>query len=543
MTQDQEPTIKDNSTFSKVVGLFTRDASYNILSFQGKGGFDFSKGWGTLCTKLIKCSTASVDEFQITHVPRANLPEEFIPSKWEESDGVDIIEHCKKGEDQVRGLILATHHDDKPHHLEFNKFFYELVLRDSRLHFSKVRAEYDPEMAAAYAFADFFADMLKNTAKDDLWNQGGREYFAQRATYFTQRNLRIEAVLPAFPCKSSNTEKVYEQAPDRGEELALRRLIEVSRKVKEIYPPGLKVYIVSDGHVFSDCIGVDDDVVDTYTETLKTLYRAVAKSENAEDEDLIGFASLKDMFFNADGSYTPGLAKDFTLQHFTGTKIDEDSENSRKFMMLACDTDCGSLKSDLQEEGHPRLKLYRGFWKFMSEDLKLNDHCRKLSRKQLKKTVSNVSFEMIKRNDAYSNLVELMFPFHMRLSIHGHKNDGPKFGIKLIGDHCKVIKNLGSDEAPDFEDKLHIPTPWHNCIVYIDGHEKFYMTKAGVVYNALSQGHYTGGWVEGNILKGIGGYFQISHSSCGSSLSVSPASEYSSLSPDRSSDSSASSSA
>ncbi len=37
-----------------------------------------------------------------------------------------------------------------------------------------------------------------------------------------------------------------------------------SQDLVKIYPPGMKIWIVSDGHVFSDCIGVDDDVVSTY---------------------------------------------------------------------------------------------------------------------------------------------------------------------------------------------------------------------------------------------------------------------------------------
>jgi pyoverdine/dityrosine biosynthesis protein Dit1 len=36
------------------------------------------------------------------------------------------------------------------------------------------------------------------------------------------------------------------------------------------------------------------------------------------------------------------------------------------------------------------------------------------------------------RNDAYSNLVSDLFPFHIRLSIHAHNNSGPKFAIRLL---------------------------------------------------------------------------------------------------------------
>ena len=69
---------------------------------------------------------------------------------------------------------------------------------------------------------------------------------------------------------------------------------------------------------------------------------------------------------------------------------------------------------------------------------------------------------MIKRNDAYSNLVELMFPFHLRFSIHAHCNSGPKFGISLLsktGDNqCRPINTIQDHKEPRNTDLLHIPT-------------------------------------------------------------------------------------
>jgi pyoverdine/dityrosine biosynthesis protein Dit1 len=41
---------------------------------------------------------------------------------------------------------------------------------------------------------------------------------------FVRRGARVEFCLPAFPCKSSNPEKVVAVVPDRGEQLALENL-------------------------------------------------------------------------------------------------------------------------------------------------------------------------------------------------------------------------------------------------------------------------------------------------------------------------------
>lgn len=55
-------------------------------------------------------------------------------------------------------------------------------------------------------------------------------------------------------------------------------------------------------------------------------------------------------------------------------------------------------------------------------------------------------------------------------------------------------------------DKLHVPTPWHNCIVEIRGDTHLYITKSSVAHAALSSGEYTGGLRE-NV--GLGEYVYL----------------------------------
>ena len=70
--------------------------------------------------------------------------------------------------------------------------------------------------------------------------------------------------LPAFPCKSPSPAKVTGVLPDEGERLALTELDELCRRIRDLYPPGAGVTICSDGHVFADHIGVDDDTITAY---------------------------------------------------------------------------------------------------------------------------------------------------------------------------------------------------------------------------------------------------------------------------------------
>jgi pyoverdine/dityrosine biosynthesis protein Dit1 len=56
----------------------------------------------------------------------------------------------------------------------------------------------------------------------------------------------------------------------------------------------------------------------------------------------------------------------------------------------------------------------------MLEDLADVPVVKGLSAKQRKKTAALVAQEMMSRNQAYSNLVELLLPNYVRLSIHAH---------------------------------------------------------------------------------------------------------------------------
>lgn len=63
---------------------------------------------------------------------------------------------------------------------------------------------------------DTFAEKLKHTVEHDMWDEIGREHFRSSVEFFTSRGQPLEAVLPAFPCKSSNYEKCLVTYPIRG---------------------------------------------------------------------------------------------------------------------------------------------------------------------------------------------------------------------------------------------------------------------------------------------------------------------------------------
>jgi pyoverdine/dityrosine biosynthesis protein Dit1 len=253
-------------------------------------------------------------------------------------------------------------------------------------------------------------------------------------------------------------------------------------------------------------VGVDDETVDRYNAKLISMSAAIGERGGGSGQ--VAFMSLVDMFdlahMTAETSRSLNLAE---LPSHIATQRTQAAELSRQMLMQACRSDDAVLRARIASADHGTLRLYRGFSRFMAEDLRLSPFTRHLSRCKLKRLAADVSFEMMQRNDAYSNLVELVFPHHVRLSIHAHDNAGPKFGIRLFGPGVAEVRSV---------DLLHVPTPWHNCLVEVAGRPALVMTKARVVKEAMAAGDFSGRWVgddEGRCGEdgggGLAGHFRL----------------------------------
>ncbi|KAG9233565.1 pyoverdine/dityrosine biosynthesis protein [Amylocarpus encephaloides] len=419
-----------------------------------------------------------------------------------------VYESPREGGNAIFGMILQTPACE-PENV-FQDFFVKLLLKQMRLHAEKALefSQIIDKPDRTRAIVDLFDNYLRHTGTQDQWHQGGRDYFEGRVRHFTSRNAKVEFCLPAFPCKSSNPEKVMGNLPDRGEEMALLRLHSFVREIEAIYEPGAKVWIISDGHVFSDCIGVDDDMVDRYTASLVAMNEAIDPNNGGSDR--VGFKSLVDLFDLKSSAAEVASLNIPEIDHFLHTKVTEEAELSRKVLMSGCQSEKANLRRRIDAQEPSILALYRGFSRFMLEDLDLHPYTKPMTRSQRKKLSIKVSFEMIMRNQAYSNLVELLFPDHVRLSIHAHTNSGPKFGVRLFDKHLvKTVRSL--EDCTETEgassDLLHIPTPWHNCMFQFADDPKVYVAKSKIINDALKAGHVGGGWVEWG--EGHGKCFEI----------------------------------
>ncbi|KAF2493421.1 hypothetical protein BU16DRAFT_528727 [Lophium mytilinum] len=509
---------RGDSPYHQIRAQYTRDAEGKLLAVFGPEALLVEKDWetywgrfvqpnATASKRAITTISSSLTAFEVDN-PTGVIAEPLDSSSVTPSQTIEIWETQLEDETQIRGLLkLPNSYFKKPVTDAVAEWAVSLVLKTARLaHCQPLPEEDEKAMNLANTITDIFSDTLRNIADGDQWDFGGRDYFRDRILLFTSRKQRIDMILPAFPCKSSSLNKVAGTRPDKGEELGLRGLYLFVKDIEKIYPPGACCFIASDGHVFSDNIGVDDEVVDTYSSQLIEMKDAMLGPES----NRIGFFGLPALFALGELNAPTSAVAKLDLPNYVNTKHTEDANLCRKLMVHAFGIDGSALRNKIESGDKAALALYRGFTRFMLEDLSHNGFMMSKSKSQQKKLAAKIAFEMLKRNQAYSNLCELLFPASVRLSIHAHVNSGPKFGCNLLSRfNCRTTASLLDYSPEKTDDLLHVPTPWHNTMVKMAPQDGFLLIKACLVHEAIGEGKYTSAWVESNLTTGEGGYFLL----------------------------------
>lgn len=250
----------------------------------------------------------------------------------------------------------------------------------------------------------------------DQYETIGKSILAEKMESFVNRNAPIEFVMLGFPFKSTNKrDKVIGDLPDLGEEVTLRNFAKFNESIKETYSPGVKIAIASDGYIFNDLLGVEDNTVLAYKEVSLELSGGTP----------VEFYDLNDFY---DRNSSTSSHREKVMKQF-GTS----PEKLQEEIMLNPDTNL----------------LYRGMIRFMTEELATRSY---VSASQSQKAAKILTRQMMLRNEAWSNLVKKEFANHIRLSMHQSVNNGNKYSFKLIPG----------------EKAVH--SAWH-CAIFWDGNE------------------------------------------------------------------------
>ena len=205
--------------------------------------------------------------------------------------------------------------------------------------------------------------------------------------------------------------------PDKAEEIGLLSLQSLCREIQSIYRPGATISICSDGHVFSDCVGVSDDQVTEYAESLRSMIAEL------QLESL----SVFDM-----------------RQVYDRMTFDE----MRKRLLQTYAMSTSELERRTQVNPQQK-RLVDGIHRFLFEEL--IELRQEWSRTKCRNICRPTAYETVRRSDAWGKLLADAFPYSLRLSIHPQAAHSQKIGI-LLGR----------------SDDLWL-TPWHSAAVSVDG--------------------------------------------------------------------------
>ncbi|KAL6149993.1 hypothetical protein ACJQWK_02455 [Exserohilum turcicum] len=258
--------------------------------------------------------------------------------------------------------------------------------------------------------------------------EAGRPRFIEVLNGFVGAGAKIDMALPAFPFKSAN--KVYKALdflPDKAEELALDRLHNMCSRIEEIYEPGAKVVIISDGLVYNDLLSMSDRHTWLYGQALRAM--AIEK----------GFTNV---VFSRLRNFVPPDS-DFKLPD----TLDEisyvaNATNFRRFILNNFGKDDLDVDYLIAVDEDTRL-TYQGYRRFLMSDLRhiftLGDD---RTGKAYKRETKYLAKQMLARGYAFAGAIKHNFPHHLRLSIH-----------QSTGEH-KVSMSL-------LNTKTGFTTPWH----------------------------------------------------------------------------------
>lgn len=222
----------------------------------------------------------------------------------------------------------------------------------------------------------------------------------------------IVFALPGFPCKSPSPAKVLGHLPDEGERLSLTFLNDLCTAVREVYPPGARMVICSDGHIFGDLIHVPDHHIDAYSDELAAMIR----------RERLYHLSV------------------FDLRDVLGD-LPHDAKRARVHARFAPAVE--ELRAEVKSDDATSA-LYRGITRFLTEDTVGFEG----SRSALQRDCRQRAYGVIQRSRAWGDLIAEHHPRSVRLSIHPQRPGAAKFGIRLL----------------DAEDAW--TTPWHSVVVH-----------------------------------------------------------------------------
>ncbi|OQD64464.1 hypothetical protein PENPOL_c007G07631 [Penicillium polonicum] len=278
-----------------------------------------------------------------------------------------------------------------------------------------------------------------HSSKDGHQKNTGRvfESVSEKLKVNITANQPITMVLPAFPWKSPNQDKVLGYGADLGEEMGLAKLNHLCEEISKVYPYGARLILICDGPVYNDLVGVPDDEYYDYGTEL----RKIAQKKHFS---CIQFTRLMNLLGLGDGEKIP-KADYLRLVSTCREKL-----MSPTYFDPTFDVD-HELRTNPDTEA-----TYQSYFSRISEDLKWAkgfDPLVAADPTLYATEVSKMAKTMINRLIAYEAVINATLGKYIRLSIH------PSLGRNKISIPLLRQGDMFGD------------MPWHASVVVLSNGE------------------------------------------------------------------------
>lgn len=246
------------------------------------------------------------------------------------------------------------------------------------------------------------------------------DLFIYQIEQFVESNEAIQIILPTLPAKGQNRARNDHEIDDvsLGEILFLAQLRDIAMSVKEIYKPGLKIIVVTDGIIYADMF--------RYNDTARAILYRNRCMELRDKMDLRESVDIVDMDWVLQGEPRFGWTKEFIHERLiylwkTDQKAKKHLDSLMRGMIFNMPTPGNSFEKAIESINTPFEKLPETF------------------KKKLKFTTLRYAAGLIALNQL--SILKRAFPRALRATVH--PKNSAQIGLHLVNSSSTVFPYHG----------------------------------------------------------------------------------------------------
>lgn len=234
-----------------------------------------------------------------------------------------------------------------------------------------------------------------------------KEYKSQ-IQYWIEQDRPIEIVFIGFPFKITNPLRTNRKYPDMGELAYLRRLIKIHRTIQQVYSPGIKWIILTEGEHYSKLFSiVNKEWVEAYQKTIAEWITYLPEGERIKLDSLARLVKLHPEVEELTRSIEVGLWRQY--QHWGEVPGDELFNHVHKLFFWVL------IPQELELSPFEQLLLYYG------NDNELSSELRELKKEKIeegaRETCRYIAFNLAKNRVGQRGIIQDTFPNALYVSI------------------------------------------------------------------------------------------------------------------------------